>query len=172
MDVVVGRVGRAHGVRGEVAVEVRTDEPARRFADGTELATDPAAAGPLTVARSRWHGRRFLVAFAEVGDRGAAEELCGVRLLLAVDPAERPADPDEYYDRQLVGLAAHAPTGTRLGVVTEVVHLPGQDLLAVTDPNGNEVLVPFVRAIVVEVDVPAGRLVVDPPAGLLELAGG
>ena len=172
MEVVVGRVGRAHGVHGEAAVEVRTDEPERRFADGVVLATDPAAAGPLTVSRSRWHGRKFLVAFAHVEDRDAVEALRGVRLLAAVDPHERPADPDEYYDRQLVGLSAHDPAGSRLGVVTEVVHLPGQDLLVVTDPHDREVLVPFVRAIVVEVDVAAGRVVVDPPVGLFELSGG
>jgi 16S rRNA processing protein RimM len=168
MQVVVGRVGRAHGVRGDVAVEVRTDEPERRFAPGAVLTTEPESAGPLTVRRSRWHSGRLLLSFERVDDRTTAEALRGVELVVTVDPSERPADPEEHYDRHLRGLTVHRPDGLLLGRVSDVVHLPAQDLLEVTDPSGRPVLVPFVAALVPEVDVPGGRVVVDPPAGLFD----
>lgn len=168
MEVVVGRIGRAHGIRGDVGVEVRTDEPERRFVAGAVLRTEPEAAGPLTVTRARRHGGRLLVTFDEVSDRAAAEALRGVALLVDVDLGERPEDPEEYYDRHLVGLAVHDRKGRALGRVDEVVHLPAQDLLAVTVHDGRQVLVPFVAAIVPTVDVAAGRLVVDAPPGLLD----
>jgi 16S rRNA processing protein RimM len=168
VEVVVGRIGRAHGIRGGVGVEVRTDEPDRRFAPGSVLRTEPESAGPLTVSLARWHGNRLLVTFDEVGDRSAAEALRGVSLLVDVDADERPDDPEEFYDRHLVGLVVHDLQGAVLGQVGEVVHLPAQDLLAVTLGDGRQVLVPFVAAIVPEVDVAGGRLVVDPPAGLLD----
>lgn len=171
MRVVVGRVGRAHGLRGEVTVEPRTDEPDVHFAAGSVLHTDPAAAGPLTVAAVRWHAGRPLLTFAGVGDRTAAEGLRGVLLEAERDPAERPDDPDEFYDHQLVGLSVHAlPDRARVGEVTEVVHLPAQDLLAVRLDGGGEALVPFVSAIVPEVDLAARTLLVDPPGGLLSPA--
>jgi 16S rRNA processing protein RimM len=168
MLVLVGLVVRAHGVRGELAVDVRTDSPEHRFADGAVLTTEPAPAGPLIVARTRWHSGRLLVQFAGVRDRTAAEALRGVRLLADVDERERPGDPDEFYDRQLVGLAVRTGDGTPVGEVADVVHLPGQDLLAVRQPDGQDVLVPFVAAIVPAVDLDAGELVVDPPPGLLD----
>ncbi|MDH4160884.1 MAG: ribosome maturation factor RimM [Actinomycetota bacterium] len=166
MEVVVGRVGRAHGVRGDVGVEVRTDEPDRRFAPGAVLATEPASFGPLTVSRARWHSGRLLLTFEQVVDRTAAEALRGVELVVEVDPGERPTDSDEHYDRHLRGLEARTPEGLLLGRVSDVVHLPAQDLLEVTDPAGHPVLVPFVTALVPEVDVTGGRIVVDPPPGL------
>jgi 16S rRNA processing protein RimM len=169
MDLVIGRIGRAHGVGGEVTVELRTDDPETRFAPDAVLRTDPADRGPLTVraARSRLGG--LVVAFAGVADRPAADALRGI--LLVVDAATLPelADPDEFYDHQLVGLAAVLPDGTGLGTVREVVHPPGGDLLAIRDEAGAERLVPFVRAMVPTVDLAAGRLVVDPPPGLLDL---
>jgi 16S rRNA processing protein RimM len=168
MQVVVGRIGRAHGLGGDVGVEVRTDEPERRLAIGALLITDPATVGPLTVANARVHSGRLLLRFVEVDSRTAAEALRGTMLLVEVDPSELPEDDDEWYDFQLAGLAAERPDRTPLGTVIEVVHLPGQDLLAVRTPDDREVLVPFVTSIVPEVDVAGGRVVVDPPLGLFE----
>ena len=165
MQLVVGRVVRPHGVRGEVSVEVRTDEPARRFAAGSVLGTDPADAGPLTVQSSPWHTGRLLVTFAGIADRDRAAELRGT--WLTKDSAEigSPDDPDEFSDHELIGLAVVTVSGQPVGRVTEVQH-HGQDLLVI-EPG--DVLVPFVAALVPEVDVAAGRLVIDPPPGLLDL---
>lgn len=170
MQVTVGRIGRAHGVRGDVTVEVRTDSPEVRFAVGAALPTEPAAAGPLTVAQARWHSGRLLVRFEGVQDRTAAERLRGVRLLADVAADERPDDPEEYYDHQLTGLVVRLSDGSAVGEVSAVLHVPGQDLLAVRRPDGAELLVPFVAEIVPTVDLAAGEVVVDPPPGLLESA--
>jgi 16S rRNA processing protein RimM len=180
VELVVGRIGRPHGVRGEVTVEIRTDDPDDRFAVGRVLATDPAESGPLTVERVRRHSGRLLVGFAGVGDRAAAEDLRG--LLLVIDSADLPpsGNADEFYDHELIGLAAVTVDGMKIGVVTEVRH-PGQDLLVISRAAGDiaqeagapgaaeddEVMVPFVAALVPEVDVGAGRIVIDPPPGLL-----
>lgn len=163
---VVGRVGRPHGVRGEVTIDVRTDEPDTRFAVGAEIATDPGDVGPLTIERTRWHSGRLLVRFAGVGDRDAAEALRGTWLV--VDPGDiSPSDdPDDFHDQELIGLAVVTADGAGVGEVADVLH-HGQDLLIVRGPGG-EKLVPFVAALVPEVDVPGGRLVIDPPPGLLD----
>ena len=154
------------GIKGEVTVEVRTDDPDDRFADGAVLLTDT---GSLTVRSSRYQGKYLVVSFAGVDDRGRAEELRDT--LLHVDRADLPelSGEDDFYDSQLVGLAAVLPDGTPLGELAEVLHLPGGDVLAVRDGDGREVLVPFVKAIVPTVDLGARRLVVDPPEGLLDL---
>ncbi|MFI0409594.1 ribosome maturation factor RimM [Actinomadura sp. 3N508] len=162
---VVGRIGRPHGVRGEVTIDVRTDEPDTRFAAGTEIVTDPAATGPLTVERVRWHSGRLLVRFAGIGDRNAAEELRGTWLVIDSGEIHPSADPDDFHDRELIGLAVVTAEGADVGRVADVLH-HGQDLLVVDGPGG-ETLVPFVTALVPEVDVPGGRLVIDPPPGLL-----
>jgi len=169
VDLVVGRIGRAHGIGGEVTVEVRTDDPAARFAVGSRLRTDPAERGPLTVTGARPRPGGLVVAFDGVFGRDAADALRGT--LLVVDSAALPAleDPDEFYDHELVGLAAFLTDGRGLGTVAEIVHGPGGDLLVVRAEDGQERLVPFVRAIVPAVDVARGRVVVDPPPGLLEL---
>ncbi|WP_130493181.1 ribosome maturation factor RimM [Motilibacter rhizosphaerae] len=167
MQLVVGRIGPAHGIRGDVLVEPRTDDPGTRFAPGVVLVTDPAERGPLEVADARDHSGRLLVRFASVADRSAAEALRGTWLVVDVPDDERPEDPEEYYDHQLVGLRAVSPQGVDLGEVTDVVHLPAQDLLAVQTPGG-ERLVPFVAAIVPVVDLDGGRVVVDAPPGLLD----
>lgn len=168
MLVVVGRVGRAHGIHGDVAVEVRTDEPELRLAPGTVLATDPGPAGPLTVTTGRVHSGRLIVRFAEVDGRTAAEALRGTLLLADVDPGQLPDDEDEWYDRQLVGLDVVGADGALVGEVAAVLHLPAHDVLAVRRPDGSEALVPFVTEIVPEVDLAAHRLVVTPPPGLLD----
>jgi 16S rRNA processing protein RimM len=166
---------RPHGIRGEVAVEIRTDDPGQRFAVGSVLDTDPTAVGPLTVVSSRWHSGRLLVSFAEIADRTQAEALRGVWLTVDAAQITVPDDPDEFHDQELVGLTVVTSTAAAVGVVTDVRH-HGQDLLVIQPAAGSqlrgEILVPFVAAIVVEVDVAGGRMVIDPPPGLLELSGG
>ena len=174
MQLVVGRVGRPHGIRGDLTVQVHTDDPDLRFAAGSVLATEPADRGPLTVSSSRWHSGRLLVTFEGYDDRVSAEDLRGT--LLVMDSAEvgPPEDPDEFHDYQLVGLEVRTVGGEPVGVVADVLH-QGQDLLVVqrlSDRSGDPILVPFVGAIVPEVDVAAGRLVIDPPPGLLDLGTG
>lgn len=167
MEVVVGRVGRPHGTRGQVSVEVRTDDPEGRLAPGMSVRTDPLTAGPLTIADGRVHSGRLLLQFEGYDDRTSAERLRGVLLLADVDPTERPEDPDEFFDHQLVGLDVRTVDGRPVGRLHEVLHLPGQDVLAVRRPDGTEALVPFVSAMVPSVDVDAGEIVIDPPPGLL-----
>ncbi len=169
VQLVVGRVAQAHGVGGEVSVEVRTDAADLRFAPGTSLDTDPADRGPLTVERARWHSGRLLVAFTGVTERTAAEGAAwhAARRRLVDQPALD--DDDEYWDHDLIGLHAVTVAGVGLGQVEEVLHPPGADLLSIRGADGRELLVPFVRAIVPAVDLDARRLVVDPPEGLLEL---
>jgi 16S rRNA processing protein RimM len=171
--VVVGRIGRPHGVRGQVTVEVRTDDPDLRFAPGTTLLTEPASRGPLTVDTARWHSGTLLLTLAGpdgqvFADREAADTLRNTQLLVPVTDLPALEDPDDFYDHQLVGLAVQLPDGTHLGEVTGVTHL-GAELLVVRRPGGGELLVPFVTAIVPTVDVAGGRVVVDPPEGLLDL---
>jgi 16S rRNA processing protein RimM len=170
MQLVVGRISRPHGVRGELAVEVRTDDPELRLAAGAVLATEPAAAGPLTVTRARWHSGRLLLTFDGVTDREQADQLRGV--LLVVDSAELEdiADPDEFRDHQLIGLTVIGPGGEHIGEVSDVLH-HGQDLLVIAGAGqraGAEIMVPFVAELVPQVDLPGRRLVIDPPAGLLD----
>ena len=164
MLVVVGRIGRAHGIRGELNVEIRTDEPERRFAPGSTVF---CGGRPLIVASSRHHSGRLLVAFREVADRTAAEQLHGSILEAEVDEAERPDDPEEFYDHQLIGLQARAADDAAVGTVTSVVHLPHQDTLVV-DADGREVLVPFVSALVPTVDLSAGFVRLADVPGLLD----
>jgi 16S rRNA processing protein RimM len=179
----VGQIFRPHGIRGEVLVDVRTDEPAERLAVGSVLLTDSTAVRrltplpddawqvppKLTIESVRPHQGRLLIVFEGVYDRNVAESLRGV--LLCVDSTEvRPSDdPDEFNDHQLVGLAAVDAGGQRLGEVVRVDHAPASDLLVVQRPGGGVALVPFVKAIVPEVDLAGGRVVLTPPEGLLDL---
>jgi len=167
VEVVVGVVGRAHGIHGEVSVQPRTDEPEVRFAGGAVLRAAPPGPGRLIVRAARRHGGRLLVAFDDIVDRGQAERLRGVRLVVDVPVDARPADPEEFYDHQLVGLTVRTTTGRPIGTVAEVRHLPAQDLLVVAGDHGPH-LVPFVAAIVPAVDLASGTLTVDPPPGLLD----
>jgi 16S rRNA processing protein RimM len=171
VEVVVGRVGKPHGLRGEVTVEVRTDEPDRRFAVGNVLAAEPPKGSAsrhtsLEVAASRWHQSTLLVRFAELTDRSAAEGARGTLLLAHVPADAIPEDPDEFYDHQLVGLAVVDLSGTEIGEVTGVVH-GAQDLLQVRANDGRPTLVPFVAALVPEVDLAARRVVVADRPGLV-----
>jgi 16S rRNA processing protein RimM len=152
-----------------VTVQVRTDDPGRRFAAGSVLATEPAAVGPLTVLSTRWHSGRLLVTFAGSADRTHAESLTGT--LLVVDSAEvgPPDDPDEFNDHDLIGLKVLTTAGKLVGIVSDVLH-HGQDLLVIRSvpESGEDALIPFVTAIVPKVDIEAGHLLIDPPLGLLD----
>lgn len=166
MFVAVGRIGRPHGIRGEVTVEVLTDDPDARFAPGSVLRTDPIEAGPLTVVATRHSGHIPLVTFEGVDDRDAAEALRGTVLEVDTDTLPDLADADEYYDHQLIGLRARSVTGDELGTVTAVLHAPAAPVLTVRRPDGTDELVPFVAAIVPEVDLAAGALTIAPPDGM------
>ena len=195
MQIAVGQIVRAHGIRGEVIVAVRTDEPGVRFAVGSVLPTEPPERGPLTVAASRWHSGRLIVAFEGVRDRTAAEGLRGTLLILDWAQITSLSDPDEFYDHELIGLGVVTAAGDPVGVVADVLHhgpdilvirregapgqvtpgqvTPGQVTPGQVTPGSRgreaaEALVPFVSAIVTDVDVAAGRLVIDPPPGLLD----
>lgn len=168
MQLVVGKIGRAHGIKGDVSVEVRTDEPELRLGPGAVVLTDPASAGPLTIESGKVHSGRLLLRFAGVNDRNAAEALRGTMLIAEVDPEETPEDPDEYYDHQLIGLDVVLLDGTAVGELAEVIHLPYQDLLLVRRPDDSEVLVPFVERIVPTIDLENQRAVIDPPPGLID----
>ena len=172
IELVVGRIGKPHGLRGEVTIDVRTDEPERRFAIGSRLRAQPpqGSASPLrevTVASARWHQQVLLLRFEELADRTAAEAARGIVLHAHVSLADTPDDPDEFYDHQLVGLAAHDLDGAVLGTVTALVHGGAQDLLTVCTPDGRDTLVPFVKALVPEVDLAGGRVVIADRPGLV-----
>ncbi|KUI39989.1 ribosome maturation factor RimM [Mycobacterium sp. GA-1199] len=171
MDLVVGRVAKAHGITGEVVVDVRTDDPDARFAAGTSLRGRPAKGGTereYTIESVRQHGGRLLVRFEGVDDRNAADALRGT--LFLVDSRQLPPieDPDEYYDHQLEGLRVRTTAGVNVGTVTEVLHTAAGELLAVHGDE-REVLVPFVSAIVTSVSLADEVIEIDPPEGLLEI---
>lgn len=172
MDLVVGRVVKAHGVTGELTVEVRTDDPRGRFVRGAVLRGRPYKGGverEYVIESVRTHGDRLLVRFDGVADRDAADALRGTVFL--VDSADLPPieDPDEFYDHQLEGLTVITTAGDEVGTVAEVLHTAAGELLAVRTAEGAEVLVPFVSAIVLSVSLDEQLITIDPPDGLLEL---
>jgi 16S rRNA processing protein RimM len=172
MDLVVGRVVRAHGVTGEIVVEVRTDDPDIRFAPGSSLRGRPSRGGAesrYVIESVRDHGGRLLVRLQGVADRNAADALRGT--VFMVDSADLPPieDPDEFYDHQLEGLQVVTTAGAAVGSVAEVLHTAAGELLSVRSDEG-EVLVPFVSAIVTSVSLADQTIVIDPPDGLLELS--
>jgi 16S rRNA processing protein RimM len=166
VDAIVGVIGRPHGVRGEVAVQLRTDEPERRFVPG-EVLREEGGTRLFTVRSVRDHSGRLLVRFAELVDRADAEAARGTLLIADVEPGEQPAEPGEFYDRQLIGMRATTPDGAEIGTVGSVLHLPAQDVLEIETAAGRR-LVPFVAALVPDVDLEAGRLTVVDIAGLLD----
>ncbi|MER7909706.1 ribosome maturation factor RimM [Streptomyces sp. NPDC096068] len=168
MQLVVARIGRAHGIKGEVTVEVRTDEPELRLGPGAVLLTDPASTGPLTIETGRVHSGRLLLRFEGVRDRTGAEALRNTLLIAEVDPTEMPEEEDEYYDHQLIDLDVVLADGTEIGRITEISHLPSQDLFIVERPDGTELMIPFVGEIVTEIDLEEQRAVIDPPPGLID----
>ena len=189
MLLVIGQIGKPHGIRGEVLVTVRTDEPEARFVAGAvfttevprdrRVSTGPAtAADPgvayqvpekLTLESLRWHQGRVIAQFEGVLDRNVAEALRGV--LLQVDSADvaPPDDPDEFHDHQLVGLPVVDLDGVELGTVDRIDHAPASDLIVMRKAAGGIALIPFVSRIVPTVDLAGGRVVVDLPEGLLDL---
>lgn len=164
MELTVARIGRARGLRGEVALDVRTDDPAGRLAPGTVLATVPAASGPLTLTSLRPQGGAYYATFAEAADRTAAEALRGVELVVEADASD---EEDAWYPHELAGLRVELPGGEVVGEVVTLESAPAHDLLVVRETTGERTLVPFVRVIVPVVDVAGGRVVIDPPGGLL-----
>jgi 16S rRNA processing protein RimM len=167
VQVTVGRIGRPHGIRGDVVVGVRTDEPELRFAKGSRLDTDPADLGPLTVAGSKWHSGELLIRFEGISDRDEAAELRGTWLTVDSATIAPPEDPDVFRDTDLVGLSVRTVGGTQVGTVHDVLH-SGQDVLVIKSAAGHEIMVPFVKPLVPEVDIPGGILTIDPPEGLLD----
>lgn len=166
----VGRLTKAHGLKGAIKLELYTDDPERRFVPGAEFSLQVPESSPwhgkhLTIRELRWYNGHPVGFFEGVDDRTAAETL--VKAILWVDqPADEEPEPDAWYDHQLIGLAV-LRDGEKVGEVVHVDHLPAQDLLVVKS-GGREIMVPFVSAIVPEVDVAAGTLTVTPPAGLFE----
>jgi 16S rRNA processing protein RimM len=171
VQVIVGRIGRAHGIKGEVGIEVRTDEPDRRFGVKGTLITVSDPPRTLTIEATRWHSGRLLVKFEGVPDRTAAEQLRNLEVQAEVGEDERPEDPDEFYDRDLIGLRVRTAEGEDAGEVITVVHLPSQDLLEIRRPAGNAVLVPLVAELVPSIDLTAGYVVVADRPGLLDPEG-
>jgi len=166
VQLVVARIGRAHGVLGEATIEVRTDQPEDRFFIGSVLATEPTTFGPLTITSVRDHNGTLLLGFKGFNDRNQIEELRNVLLLADVD-IEADSTEDDFHVQQLLQCEVSTQDGQAIGPVTDVINLPGQDVLAV-DYNGREVLIPFVKAIVPIVDVKNRKITVVPPAGLLD----
>lgn len=164
MRLVVGRVGKAHGIRGEVFVEPFTDAPEIRFADGQQF--NLSNGDTLTIEFTKWHSGKLLVHFGGIDNRNDAELLRGIDLVADVDPHEQPDDPDEFYDHQLIGLKALVGD-SEVGEIIDVLHLPGQDVLVLKKSDDIEVLIPFVSEIVPEVNIKAATIVLTPPPGLL-----
>lgn len=173
MELVVGRIAKAHGITGEVVVDVRTDDPGERFARGNTLrakaARGKAVEPTYTVESVREHSGRLLVRLAGIGDRAAADALRGT--LFVVDSGDLPpiTETDEFYDHQLAGLTVRTVDGEEVGTVSEVLHTAAGELLSVKTAEGAEVLVPFVSAIVTTVMLAEGVVEIDPPDGLLNL---
>jgi 16S rRNA processing protein RimM len=167
MRLLVGRIGRAHGILGEATIEVRTDEPDRRFAIGATVQTD--SNGELKVISGRVHNGILLLGFEGISDRNSVEKLRNTLLYADVDINEANDDEDEYHVMQLIGCAAVLESGETFGEITDVINLPGQDLLAIKTTQGEQ-LIPFVHQLVPTVDITNKKVVVIPPTITGEMA--
>jgi 16S rRNA processing protein RimM len=171
VELTVGRVVKAHGVTGELVVDIRTDDPELRFAPGSTLRAKGSdrRERSYTIDTARPHGGRLLVRLSGVADRAAADALRGS--LFVIDSADLPPidEDDTYYDHQLEGLRVQTTAGLELGTVTEVLHTAAGELLSVKREQAPELLVPFVSAIVTSVSLADGVVEIDPPDGLLDL---
>ena len=165
MQLVVGRIGRAHGVLGEATIEVQTDDPDIRFQVGNKLTLDDGR--ELTIRSSRWHNQILLLAFDGIADRNQIEELRDQLISSDVDLGS--LAPGEYHFQQLIGCEVFQQTGELIGIVDEILKSPGQDLLSVSRAAG-QVLIPMVKQIIIEIDVLAKKIIVNPPEGLLDVA--
>ena len=172
MELVVGRVAKSHGVRGELVVDVRTDEPDVRFAPGTTLRgrmPKSSATRDYTVKSAREHSGRLLVFVDGIDDRTAADALRGTLFVVDSDSLPPSQDDDAFYDHELEGLRVESADGTAVGTVTEVLHSAAGELLSVrAADDGREILIPFVTAIVPTVSLADGLVVITPPEGLLD----
>ena len=167
MQLQVARIGKPHGIRGEVTVQVLTDAPADRFVPGTEFVVEPAATGPLTVVGARWNKDILLLAFDGIETRNEAETLRGAKLFIETE--ELDGDDDEgWYEHELVGLEARVGSQV-VGKIAALHTMPVQDLLVVEAPDGKEILIPFVEQIVPEVNVAEGFVLLTPPDGLFDI---
>jgi len=164
LQLVVGRIGRAHGVLGEATVQVQTDDPDVRFKVGAKLSLDNGK--DLTIRSARWHNQILLLAFDGIIDRNQIEELRDQMISAEVDITS--LSPGEYHYQQLLGCQVFLQSNQLIGEVDEIVKLPGQDLLSVAK-NGKKVLIPMVKKIIISIDVLAKKIVVDPPEGLLDV---
>jgi 16S rRNA processing protein RimM len=167
----VGRLTKAHGLKGALKLELFTDEPERRFVPGATFTLQVPTSSPwhgktIELTELRWYNSHAVGFFAGIDTREAAESLVRAILWVDHDLTELPAESDAWYDHQLVGLRA-LRDGTEVGRVVRVDHLPAQDLLAI-DTGSGEVLVPFVSAMVPTVDIAAGTVTLTPPPGLFE----
>lgn len=167
----VGRLTKAHGLKGAIKIELYTDAPDQRFVPGAVFSLQVPDDSPwygktIALAELKWYNSHPVAFFKDITDRSAAESLIKAILWVDQDLAEVVQEEDAWFDHQLVGLSVFRD-GASVGTVTAIDHLPAQDLLTVKTENG-EVLVPFVKAIVTAVDVEAGTLTVDPPLGLFE----
>ena len=186
MKVQVARIGKPHGIRGEVTVQLFTDDPQGRCAPGAvlqlEAATEQAArlapTGTLEISSARWNKSVMVLGFTSVKDRNAAELLRESRLWAESEDDDQ--DDDAWYEHELLGLdivlaaeleraEAEGREPAAVGRVTGLRTLPAQDLLELELADGQEGMVPFVEQIVLEVDPDAARVVIDPPPGLLDL---
>lgn len=167
----VGRLLKAHGLKGAIKVEMYTDDPASRFTPGSNFTLQvpddsPWAGKSLTLNELKWYNDSPVAFFEGIDDRTKAESLIKAILWIDEDIDSRPVEDDAWYDHQLIGLTVRRE-GIAVGTVSRVDHFPSQDLLIVETPSG-DVMVPFVKAIVSHVDVSAGTLDVTPPLGLFE----
>lgn len=167
MLLVVGRIGRAHGLRGEVTIEVRTDNPEERFAVGNVLTTEPSNLGPLTIETVRNHNGTYLLSFKGKLDRNQAELLRNATLLAQVDVESSHEVEDSFHISEIVGLTVKNLEGISIGKVIDVMELPAQDTLVIELANGKELLLPFVKKHVPEVNLDNNELVIDNYEGLL-----
>lgn len=166
MQLNIGKVVKSHGIKGEVAVDITTDDPDIHFAVGETLTGKQAGKEiELTVKTMRPHQKRLLVSFEEIPDRTAADSLRGMKFF--AEPLEHDAEEDGYYDHELVGLEVRMDKKP-IGKVTGVMDTPNRKILEV-DYQGREVLIPFVMDIVPEVDLDEGYLTITPPEGLLDV---
>lgn len=167
----VGRLLKAHGLKGALKLELYTDSPDTRFVPGARFElqvpeTSPWFGKSVTVSELRWYNRVPVLFLEEVTDRTQAESIVRAILLVEANPEREQAEPDAWYDHQLVGLRAEID-GTKVGEVIRVEHLPAQDLLIVKTEAG-EVMVPFVKQLVPAVDIAAGTVTLTPPRGLFD----